>query len=335
MELRPLGASDVQVTPVAIGTWAIGGWMWGGQDDADSIDAIHRAVDLGMTTIDTAPAYGFGRSEEVVGRAIRGRRDRVRILTKFGLRWDLPPSACPEAESWESRDLDGNPVRIVKYAGRESVVRECEDSLRRLGVDTIDLFQHHWPDAVTPIAETMSACERLVKQGKIRAVGVSNYSPRQMEEARQVVPLASDQPPYSMLKRDIEADVVPYCRENDIGILAYSPFQNGILTGKVTMDRTFPADDLRSSNPYYATENRRRILAFIDETLRPIAEAHDATAAQVVLAWTVRRPGITAALVGCRNAGQAEENARAGATALADEEMARINDALGALTLDV
>jgi aryl-alcohol dehydrogenase-like predicted oxidoreductase len=335
MDYRTLGKSGVKVTPVALGAWAIGGWQWGGQDDHDSIDAIHQAIDLGMTTIDTAPVYGFGHSEEIVGRAVKGRRDQVQILTKFGLRWDLPKGAAKGAEKFESRDLAGRPVTITKYAGADGVFQECEASLRRLGTDVIDLYQQHWPDASTPLADTMGACARLLEQGKIRAVGVSNFGPEELEEARKIVPIASNQPPYSMLRRGIEADVIPYCRRHGIGLLAYSPLQNGILTGKVTMDRTFPDDDLRSANPYYARENRRRILDFIDATLRPIAEAHDATVAQVVLAWTMHRPGITAALAGCRNAGQARDNAGAAAIHLTGDETGAINAALDNLELDV
>ncbi|MFO8015142.1 MAG: aldo/keto reductase [Phycisphaerae bacterium] len=335
METRRLGTSDVQVTPVALGAWAIGGWMWGGTDEEDALAALAKAIDLGMTTIDTAPAYGFGHSERIVGRAIQGRRDQVRILTKFGIRWDLDPAEGKGTRFFDTKDLEGNPVTLVKYGGRESVIAECEASLERLGVETIDLFQHHWPDANTPIAETMEACAALLEQGKIRAVGVSNYSPEQMEEARQVVPLASDQPPYSMLRRDIEDDVVPYCREHDVGILAYSPLQNGILSGKVTMDRTFPDDDLRAHDPYYKQENRKRILDFLEETIRPIADRHEATIAQVVIAWTIRRPGITCALVGCRKPEHADDNARAAEIELTGEEMQRIADELDGLTLEV
>jgi len=335
MEYRQLGTSDVQVTPVALGAWAIGGWMWGGTDDSDALAAIKTAIDRGMTTIDTAPAYGFGHSESIVGQAIQNRRDQVQILTKFGIRWDLDPAEGKGTPFFDTNDLAGNPVTLVKYGGRESVVAECEASLQRLGVETLDLFQHHWPDANTPIAETMEACRELLEQGKIRAVGVSNYSPEQMDEARKVVPLASDQPPYSMLRRGIETDVVPYCRAHDVGILAYSPLQNGILTGKVTMDRTFPDDDLRAHEPYYKQENRKRILDFLQKTIRPIAEQHEATIAQIVIAWTMHRPGITCALVGCRNPQQADDNARAGEIELTGEQRQRITDALDGLALDL
>jgi aryl-alcohol dehydrogenase-like predicted oxidoreductase len=330
MEYRQLGTSDVKVTEIALGASAIGGWLWGGTDDAAALDGIRKAVDLGMTTIDTAPAYGFGHSEQIVGQAIRGRRDRVQILTKFGLRWDTDKGVDP----FRSQDLDGRPVCIMKYAARESVLEECEASLRRLGVDAIDLYQHHWPDSGTPIEETMEACAALLAQGKIRAVGVSNYTPELMERARKVVPLASDQPPYSMLRRGIEQDVLPWCRRHGVGVLAYSPLQNGILTGKVTLDREFPETDLRARSPYYRPENRRRILALL-ERLRPIADAHGATLAQVVIQWTIHRPGITAALVGIRNPEQAADNAGAAALRLTAAETREIDTLLDDLKLDL
>jgi aryl-alcohol dehydrogenase-like predicted oxidoreductase len=330
MERRQLGSSDVKVTPVALGAWAIGGWLWGGTDDREAVAGIRRAMDLGMTTIDTAAIYGMGHSEQVVGEAIRGRRDKVQVLTKFGLRWDLAKGT----EYFDTTSPDGRPLKVYKYGGAESVVEECDRSLERLGVDTLDLYQHHWPDPSTPVEETMGACARLLEAGKIRAVGVSNYTPELMERARRIVPLASNQPPYSMLRRDIEADIVPYCREHGIGLLVYSPLQKGLLTGKVTMDRTFPADDLRSKDRYYRPENRRRVLEFL-ERIRPIAEAHRATLAQVVINWTIHRPGITAALVGVRNPRQAEENAKAASFQLTAEETTTINRLLDDLKLDL
>jgi aryl-alcohol dehydrogenase-like predicted oxidoreductase len=331
MKYCQLGTSSVQVSQIALGAWAIGGWLWGGTDDAGAIAGIQRAIDLGMTTVDTAPVYGFGHSEEIVGQAIRGRRGQVQILTKFGLRWG-PGHAGKE--HFNSEDLQGRPVHIRQYAGRASVLEECEQSLRRLGVDCIDLYQQHWPDPTTPVEETMEACAALLKAGKVRAVGVSNYTPELMERAIKVVPLASDQPPYSMLRRGIEADVIPWCLKHQVGILAYSPLQNGILTGRVGMDRTFPKTDLRSQNRFYQPENRRRILEFLG-SVRPIAEAHQATLGQLAINWTIHRPGITCALVGVRNAAQAEENARAAEFELTAEETRTINKRLEELKLDM
>ncbi|MGB2997756.1 MAG: aldo/keto reductase [Phycisphaerae bacterium] len=330
MESRKLGRSDVEVSVVTLGAWAIGGWMWGGTDDEAAIAGIRKAVDLGMTSIDTAPVYGFGHSERIVGQAVKGRRNEIQLLTKFGLRWDIEQGTNP----FHSTLPDGTPVTVRKYAGRKSVIEECERSLKRLGTDHIDLYQHHWPDPATPIEETMEALDRLLKQGKILAAGVSNYSPEQMAEAQRVVPLASSQPPYSMIRRDIEDDVLPYCREHGIAVLVYSPLQGGILTGKVTMDREFPETDLRHNNPYYTKENRRRVLDFLEE-IRPIAEAHEATLAQAVINWTIHRPGVTASLVGVRNPKQAEENAGAAAFELTEEETRHIDDLLGNLQLEL
>jgi aryl-alcohol dehydrogenase-like predicted oxidoreductase len=329
MEYRQLGESDLKVTPIALGTWAIGGWMWGGTDDDDAIDGIRRALDLGMTTVDTAPIYGFGHSEHLCGRALEGRRDDVQLLTKFGLRWDLEKGV----RHFETRDNEGRLQTVYKFGGAKGVIEECERSLRRLGTDDIDLYQHHWPDASTPIEETMDACAKLLKQGKVRAVGVSNYTPEMMDEAREVVPLASNQPPYSMLKRDIEADVLPYCREHNVGVLVYGPLQSGLLTGKVTEDREFPEGDKRRRSKLFTRENRRRVLEFL-EGLRPIAETHDATFAQLTLAWTAGRPGVTSALVGVRNPKQAEENAAAANVKLTDEEMSEIDARLDDLELE-
>ena len=187
MEYRTLGKSDVKVTTVALGAWAIGGWLWGGTDDKAALEGIARAIDLGMTTIDTAAVYGFGHSEKIVGQAIRGKRQKVQVLTKFGQRWDTDQGT----HTFQTQDNEGRPITIHRHASKKGVLYECENSLKRLGIDCIDLYQHHWPDPDTPIEETMDACAALLKQGKIRAVGVSNYTVPMMEEAMKVVPLAS------------------------------------------------------------------------------------------------------------------------------------------------
>ena len=330
MEYRQLGTSDIRVSAVTLGTQAIGGWLWGGTDDDNAVAAIGAAIDAGMTSIDTAPIYGFGHSETIVGRAVAGRRDEVQLLTKFDLRWD-----CQEGEHFfDSTDNDGDAVSIYRNAKADSIVAECEASLRRLGTDYIDLYQCHWRDHTTPVEETMEAVDKLIQSGKIRAAGVSNFSIEEIDAAREVVPLASNQPPYSMLRRGIEKDLLPYCLTNQIGVIVYSTLQYGILSGKVTMDREFPKSDQRSGSPHYRPENRRKVLDFVDR-LRPVADAHDATIAQVVIHWTIRRPGITAALVGARNAQQARENAAAAELALSDEEMRRIDAWVDALELDL
>jgi len=320
MQKVQLGQSNLHVTPVTFGAWAIGGWMWGGNEKKDAIEAIHASLDKGVTSIDTAPVYGMGRSEELVADALEGKqRDKVEILTKFGLRWDTDKGVF----HFKSQDNNGHPVNIHKYAGKEAVMKECEESLRRLKTDYIDLYQIHWPDKSTPISETMEALERLLEQGKIRAAGVCNYDAKQMEEAEKVITLASNQVPYSMVNRGIETDVVPYCLEHGNGILAYSPLQRGLLTGKITDDYEFKKGDHRPNTSFFKQPNLERINAMLDK-IKPIAEQHGATLAQLVINWTVRQPGITVALVGARNAKQALQNADALNFELSDEEIAEI-----------
>lgn len=328
MEYRKLGETSLQITPIAFGAWAAGGWMWGGTDQQEAVAAIRRSVELGVTTIDTAPVYGFGLSEQIVGEAIRGMRDRVEILTKFGMRWDDTRGQF----AFDSQDAQGKPAKIYKYAGRDSVVRECEESLKRLGTDYIDLLQIHWPDPTTPVDETFEAVSRLLDAGKIRAAGVSNYNVEQLEAARRVMPIASNQVPYSMVKREIEADVVPYCLEHHVGILAYSPLQRGLLTGKMQPGHAFSPGDHRAGLPYFKDENLSRTAGFLDG-IKPLADEKGCTLSQLVIAWTIRQPGITCALVGARNPKQAEENAAAGDVQLSREEIETITAQLGRLEL--
>jgi aryl-alcohol dehydrogenase-like predicted oxidoreductase len=294
------------------------------------IEAIKTAVDLGMTSIDTAPAYGFGLSEEIVGESILGIRDRVQILTKYGLVWDRSEGTF----FFETQNGEGKSAIIHKYAAKESIIRECEESLKRLDTDYIDLYQIHWPDPVTPIEETMEAVQKLVDDGKIRAGGVCNFSVEEMTRARGAMPIVSDQVAYSMVNREIEGDIVPYCIEKNVDILAYSPLQRGILTGKVTMEYTFNEGDHRPSTPYYSSENRKSILDLLQK-IQPIASDHGVTLAQLVIHWTINRPGITAALVGARNSMQVKENVRGSEVTLDYEEMERINGYLNQLELDV
>lgn len=330
IEMRQLGTSDLKVTAITFGAWAIGEWMWGEQDDEDARTAIRTALDHGMTTIDTAAVYGFGRSEELVAEAIEGRRDEVQLLTKFGLRWD-----SDQGEPFmETTGLDGSPVRLYKNSRPDSIVEECERSLRRLKTDRIDLYQCHWRDKTTAVDATMEALAKLMEQGKVRAVGVSNYTVEEVEQAAKVVELASVQPPYSMVNRGIEEDLLPYCIEHGIGVLPYSPLQRGLLTGKITMDYEFDEGDHRADNAYFKPVNRKRVLGFLDK-IRPIAEAHDATLAQLVINWTIHRQGITSALVGARNEKQARENAQAAGFTLTEDETATINGHLDELELEL
>ncbi len=329
MEQRKLGTTDIDVSVITFGAWAIGGWMWGGQEEADAIDAIHAALDHGVTSIDTAAIYGFGASEALVRKAVGDRRHNVRIFTKCGLRWDSDQGEV----RFETQDNEGRPRTVRQNATADSVIYECENSLRRLGTDYIDLFQIHWPDPDTPVEETMGALDKLLQAGKIRAAGVSNYSVDELDRARQVVPIASSQPPYSMVLRDAERDMLPYCREHNIGVIVYSPLQRGLLTGKVTPEREFAEDDHRRTHPLFSVANRKRVNAFLDE-IRPVADAHNATPAQLVINWTIHRPGVTAALVGSRNAKQATENAQAAAFTLTPDETAFINERLDRLELE-
>lgn len=330
MEYRRLGKSDLTVSAVTFGAWAMGGWMWGGQDEAEALDAIDAAIDAGITTIDTAPMYGFGRSEEIVGKAIRGKRDKLQILTKYVLSWDQTTGEF----QFTSVDEAGNSVSIYKNGRPESIIRECEQSLTRLGIDCIDLYQCHWRDNTTPVEETMSAIDTLIKQGKVRASGVSNFTVEEMAACDAVVPLASDQPPYSMVHREIEAEVLPHCIDNNIGVVVYSPLQRGLLTGKIKPGHTFAEGDHRAEAVEFRPGNVEKVNAFLDQ-IRPIAEAHNATLAQLVIAWTIGRPGITAALVGARNRKQAMENAAAADVTLRADETAQIDALLDNLHLDL
>lgn len=299
--------------------------MWGGSDERDAIAAIQASLDNGVTTIDTAPIYGMGYSEELVGKAIKGRRDKVVVATKCGMRWD----GNEGIEPWLQEDLKGNRVLIRKNSRPESIVYECEQSLKRLGVDVIDLYQIHWPDVSTPIADSWNAMAKLKAQGKVRAIGVSNFSLLQLQEAHAIHSVDSLQPPYSLLRRGIEKDLVPYCLEQKIAILAYSPLERGILTGKVTMQRHFSKGDHREKLHFFLLENREKILTGLGQ-IRPIAERHSATVAQVIIHCTFRMPGITAAIVGARNPQQAEENAGAATLQLSEQERAQVVKILGA-----
>jgi len=330
MEFRQLGESGVKASVITFGAWAIGGWMWGGADRKEALEAIKAAYAYGVTSIDTAPAYGQGLSEEIVGEAIKEiPRDKVQILTKFGLRWDMKKGEF----HFKSKDNNRRDIEIYKYASKESVMKECEDSLKRLNIDYIDLYQIHWPDATTPIAETMEALQRLLEQGKIKAAGVCNYSVAQTKEAEKAISLASNQVPYSMLLRDIEKEVIPYALQHKKVIIAYSPLQRGLLTGKIKPDHHFNEGDTREQSVFYTEENIRRVNLFLDR-LKPLAEKKQATLSQLVIRWTIEQPGITVALVGARNATQAIENAKANDIKLSKEELAFINDELSKIELN-
>ncbi len=317
MELREIGNSGIRASAIGLGTWAIGGWMWGGTDERASIGAIRESIDAGVTLIDTAPAYGMGRSEEIVGKAIAGRRDEVVLATKCGLVWHT-------TKGNHFFDQDGKPVH--RYLGPESIAHELDQSLRRLRTDHIDLYITHWQDPTTPIAETMGALEDLKRAGKIRAIGASNLTTADLKAYLAVGGLDAVQEQYSMVHRDIEAEIAPLCARNGVSILSYSSLALGLLTGKIGPERTFDGDDLRINDPRFSAENRRKAAEFATE-VTPIAKAHGASVAEIVIAWTIRQPGITFALCGARNPNQAKENARAGSIRLGEAELAGISAA--------
>jgi aryl-alcohol dehydrogenase-like predicted oxidoreductase len=321
MRYKKIGNSDLTLSAVTFGAWAAGGWMWGGSEPKAAVEAMRASIDAGMTSIDTAPAYGQGLSEELVGEAIKGiPRDKVQILTKYGLRWEMNKGEF----FFTSNDNTGRSIDMYRYAGKKSVIEECENSLRRLKTEYIDLYQIHWPDPTTPVEETMEAVSRLIEQGKVRFAGVSNYTPELMAQAEQVVPVISNQVPYSMLRKEIEKDLIPYCMKRSKGILAYSPLQRGVLTGKFSSDHRYNDGDTRMNEKFYSPENIMRVNAFLG-MINPIAENKNISITQLVICWTLQQPGISAVLVGARNKEQALHNAKAIETELSAEDIAFIN----------
>ena len=285
MEQIQVGATDIASSRIALGTWAIGGWMWGGTDESESIRTIQAALDRGVTMIDTAPAYGFGRSEEIVGQALAesGRRDRVLIATKVGLNWQ-----------------DG---QVFRDASATRIRQEIEDSLRRLRTDRIDLYQVHWPDPTVPMEETARELDRLFRAGKIRALGVSNFSPAQMDQFRSVAPLHAVQPPYNLFERDAEADVLPYAQRNGLTVLAYGALCRGLLSGRMRADTQFSGDDLRRIDPKFQAPRFSQYLAAVDALARLARERYGRSVLALVVRWILDR-GPTIALWGARHPGQ-------------------------------
>ena len=284
MKLADIPGTSLKLSPVAIGTWAIGGWMWGGTDEAESIATIRAALEHGINIVDTAPVYGFGRSEEIVGKAIAESRLRsnVVIATKTGLQWE------------------GG--RVARNASRARIMREVEDSLRRLQTDYIDVYQVHWPDPLVTIEETADAMHQLFAQGKIRAIGVSNFSVVQMERFRRVAPLHVLQPPYNLFERGIEADLLPYCRENNIATLGYGALCRGLLSGRMRADTVFDGDDLRRTDPKFVAPRFAQYLAAVDKLDR-LAQRFGKRVIHLAVRWMLDQ-GITTALWGARHPGQ-------------------------------
>jgi aryl-alcohol dehydrogenase-like predicted oxidoreductase len=321
VQTRKLGYTDLRLTTIGFGSWAVGGpWRfgWGPQDDAESIAAIHRALELGINWIDTAPAYGLGHSEEVVAKAIQGRRESVIVATKLGRVWD---------------DASAKEGRVFGSLKAHSVRRECENSLRRLNVDVIDLYQVHWPDPDAELEEGWTELARLVEEGKIRYVGASNFSVSQLERVGRIHPVASLQPPYNMLRRDVENELLAHCAAHEIGVVVYSPMASGMLTGKYTAEQVSGLDngDWRKKSAEFTEPHLSANLALI-ERLRPLAAKQGHDVAQLAIAWTLRRPEVTAAIVGARRPSQVDDVAAAAGWTLSSAELAEIDAALAART---
>lgn len=309
MDKKQLGNSDLQLSPIGFGAWAIGGgdwaFSWGPQDDNDSIAAIHKAIDLGVNWIDTAAVYGLGHSEEVVGRAIKSAAQKPYVFTKCAMVWD------------EKREIT-NSLKQIR--------REVEESLRRLQVETIDLYQIHWPKPDEDIEEGWTTMADLQREGKVRWIGVSNFSVSQMERAGKIAPITSSQPPYSMLNRSVEAEILLYCKKNNIGVINYAPMHSGLLTGAMSKERVaaFPPDDFRRKAKNYQEPLLSRNLAIAD-FLKTIASRHGVSAGVIAIAWTLHHEAITAAIVGGRNAKQVEGVVPAIDFRLSEAEFSEIN----------
>jgi aryl-alcohol dehydrogenase-like predicted oxidoreductase len=313
LHTRQLGTTDLRITAIGFGAWAIGGgdWQfgWGDQDDAQSIAAIRRAIDLGINWIDTAAVYGFGHSEEVVAKAIHRISERPYVFTKCGL--------VPSGKN------DGAPTENIT---RASILAECEASLRRLGVEAIDLYQIHWPtDDIAEIDEAWAAMLELKTSGKVRNIGVSNFNREELQRAEKIAPVGSLQPPYSLVKRRIEAETLPYCRERNIGVIAYAPMQSGLLSGTMTKERAaaLPSNDWRSKSPDFQEPKLTKNLALV-ERLRAVGERHGRMPGEVAIAWTLRDPVVTGAIVGARSAEQVDGFIGAASFRLTPEEIAEI-----------
>jgi aryl-alcohol dehydrogenase-like predicted oxidoreductase len=311
MQKRKLGYTDLYLTMIGFGAWAIGGpwdFGWGPQDDDESIATIQHAIDLGINWIDTAAAYGLGHSEELVGRVLKGRRERIIVATKCGLVWNDPSE-----------------LRVFNRLKGWSVRREAEDSLRRLGVDVIDLYFIHWPNPDADVEEAWTEIARLVEEGKIRYAGVSNFSVGQIRRAQAIHPVAALQPLYNILDRGVEAELLGFCAANDIGVVAYSPMASGLLTGKFTRERiaALPADDMRHKKEFFREPELAANLALI-EGLRPIAARHGRSVGQLAVAWVLRRPELASAIVGARRPEQIAQIAPAADWTLDEATVAEV-----------
>lgn len=316
MRYTNLGKTDIKVSVIGFGAWAIGGKWWGGNDEKDSLEAIYASFEGGVNFIDTAPAYGQGLSEEIVGKAIAGKRDKIVVATKCGLRWDLKKGFY---------FFDYAPgVPIYRYLGKQSIEHELNQSLKRLKTDYIDLYQTHWQDPTTPISETMEALLDLKQKGKIRAIGVSNISLEKIKEYSKYGQIDSDQEKYSIIDRAVEADLLPWCEKNGASLIAYSPLAKGLLTGKMSPERKFTQDDSRFGDDRYSAKNILKTNELLEKHLRDVAQKHGASYGHLAVAWLIKNPTVIA-LVGARNKVQAEDNIKSASIILDSEDLDKMN----------
>ncbi len=314
MKTNKLGNTDLQLTNIGLGTWAIGGpweYGWGPQDDSQAVQSILRALELGVNWIDTAPVYGCGHAEELIGKALKQTRFKPYIATKCGT------------------DCDKNKKKLGNILAREHILSQCKKSLKRMGIDQIDLYQMHWPQPDKDIEQGWETMAECVEKGWVRHIGVSNFSIEQMERLKGIHPIASLQPPYSMLARETEWQLLEYCAQHNIGVVAYSPLKRGLLTGKFSHEymQKIPADDHRKKSPEF-TEPLFSIYLDVVEKLKPIASRNGRTPAQLAIAWVLRRPEVTAAIVGARKPSQIEETAEASNFEINSEDLHEINELL-------
>ncbi len=314
MQTKRLGNSDLEITPLGVGAWAIGGggWAfgWGHQEDQDSIDAIRAGLDAGMNWIDTAAVYGLGHSEEVVAKALEGYSKKPYVFTK-----------C--ARVWDEKRVIGKSLKA------DSIRREAEASLRRLKVDVIDLYQIHWPEPDEDVEEGWTEMARLQQEGKVRWIGVSNFSAEQMKRAQSIAPITSLQPPYSLVQREIEEGILPHAAATSVGVIVYSPMKNGLLSGRMTKERVenLPEDDFRKRSPYFQEPRLTSTLNLVED-LREIAGKYNATVGELSIAWTLHHPAVTGAIVGLRNGAQVDGVIKSATLKIEDSDFQRIEDLL-------
>jgi len=311
IETIRFGKTDLQVSPLVLGTWVTGGWAWGGSDEKESLAAILRALELGIDFIDTAPVYGFGKSEQVVGKALKEwGRQKVVVATKCGLEWDAQ----------ERTRRNSSPQRIMQ---------EVDDSLKRLGADCIDLYQIHWPDPAIAFEDSMKTLLKVQELGKIRYIGVSNFDRDRLQEIMQHGTIYSLQPPYNMFEREAEKELLPFCMENGIATLAYGGLCRGLLTGKFKGDERFPKGDLRDSDPKFKPDQFKKYVSAVDE-IKPIAASYGKSPAQFALRWALHQPGITCVIAGARTPKQSEDNAGACGWTIKPEDLRKVDEILAA-----